>query len=215
MAYDRIFLDLDGTISDSKPGIIASIRYALDQYGIKPELPDMNVLIGPPLRESFKKHFGFTDANVNEVIFKFRERYTAKGVFELSLYPGIKEMLTQLHTMGKTIFLATSKEEDYARQILDYTGLAPLFNFAGGACLDKGRLSKADVLRYVCEAGSVADMTGCVMVGDREHDVHGAHELGMPCIGVTYGYGGKVELTEAGADYIADTVAELGCLLMR
>lgn len=215
MAYNHIFLDLDGTISDSKPGILASIRYALEQYGINPELPDMNVLIGPPLRESFKKHFGFTDANVDEVIFKFRERYSAKGVFELSLYPGIQDMLTRLHAAGKTLFLATSKEEDYARQILEYTGLAPFFSFAGGACLKKERLSKAAVLRYVCAENTVTHMAGCVMVGDREHDVHGAHELGMPCIGVVYGYGGKAELEEAGADVIVNTVQELGELLIR
>ena len=148
------------------------------------------------------------------VIYKFRERYSVKGLLELSLYPGIKETLAALYEAGKTLFLATSKEEEYARQILDNTGLASFFTYIGGADLKSGRLSKAAVLRYVCETNGITDMSECVMVGDREHDVEGAHELGMPCIGVAYGYGGRGELEQTGADIIVPTVDDLQQVLL-
>ena len=208
MSFHTVFFDLDGTLSDSKPGIIRSFQHALQAFGVKAEPESLEQYIGPPLRESFGK-LGFDNDSVDAVIAKFRERYKTKGVYELSLYPGIAEMIEVLHGKGKTLVLATSKAEDSAILIMEHTKLAPKFTAMAGADLVTGRLKKADVLRHACEKAGITDMDGCLMIGDREHDVHGAHALGMPCAAVLYGYGSRKELKEAGPEYLFESVADL------
>ena len=131
-----------------------------------------------------------------------------KGMFENSVYPGIRELAAYLKDAGRKLVVATSKPEEFAVQIMEHFGLAQYFDRIAGASMDENRVEKADVLRYVIEAGSY-DLSGAVMVGDRENDVRGARENGLPCIGVLYGYGSRKELTEAGAARIAATVEEL------
>jgi len=209
MTFDTVFLDLDGTLSDSMPGITNSVSWALSQYGIDVAPKALRMFVGPPLRESFQKYFDFTDGNVDEVIRLFRQRYGEKGVYELTLYPGVPEMLNRLERAGKRLILASSKEEDYVCQILDDTGIARHFSCIAGADLKTSRLSKGEVLRHACREAAVTDMERSIMVGDREHDVHGAHETGMRCAAVLYGYGSREELGAAGADFFISTVAEL------
>lgn len=213
--FDTVFFDLDGTLSDSMPGITNSVSWALSQYGIEVSPAALRMFVGPPLRESFQKYFTFNNDNVDEVIRLFRQRYGEKGVYELTLYPGVPEMLDRLERAGKRLIVASSKEEDYVRQILDDTGIARHFSFIAGADLETARLSKGEVLRHACAGAIVTDMRRSVMVGDREHDVYGAHETGMRCAAVLYGYGSRKELDAAGADFFFSSVTELADWLTR
>lgn len=215
MAFNTVILDMDGTICDSKPGITRSVSYALQHFGINADPENLTMFIGPPLRESFQKYYGFDLEQADQAVRYYRERYDAVGMHELAVYDGIPELLSALHGKGTTLILATSKGENPARQILKNTGLAPLFAFAGGADKAAGRLGKGEVLRYVLGATGLADLDRAVMVGDKEHDVHGAHEVGLRCAAVLYGYGTQRELEDAGADFLMPSVADLGAWLLR
>ena len=196
--YQTIFFDLDGTLTDSGPGITHSVAYALNKWNIKVEdYSVLNAFVGPPLAESFAKYYNFTPEQCQKSIEYYREYYVEKGMFENSVYPGIRELAAYLKDAGRKLVVATSKPEAFAVQIMEHF-----------ASMDENRVEKADVLRYAIEAGGY-DLSGAVMVGDRENDVRGARENGLPCIGVLYGYGSREELTEAGAARIAATVEEL------
>lgn len=212
--YQTIFFDLDGTLTDSAPGITNSVAHALKKWKI--EVEDhraLNVFVGPPLAESFARYFDFTPEQCRDGIRYYREYYVNKGLFENSVYPGIEDMLRELKNAGKRLIVATSKPEEMAVRILEHFQLTDCFERIAGASMDEKRVEKADVLRYVIEDLGQVDLTKAVMVGDRENDVRGARENGLPCIGVLYGYGSREELTEAGAAKIADTVEELKKML--
>lgn len=211
MSFLSVFLDLDGTITDSMPGITNSVSYALAQYGIQAKPESLQKFVGPPLRESFQKYFPetFNENTVDDVIAQFKIRYAEKGVHELAVYPGMAELIADLHAAGKQIVLATSKGENFARQILDETGLARYFAFISGADYPTNRLSKAEVLRHALKNLPDIHVANSIMVGDREHDIIGAHAVNMRCAAVLFGYGSRAELEEAGADYIMESVSDL------
>lgn len=213
MRHSHIFFDLDGTLIDSKPGIIRSVEHALNFFDIHIPSEKLVPFIGPPLRDSFAQVFPDAPAKVELAIQKYREYYSAKGIFECNLYSGIRELLAALHAEGRSICLATSKPEPFAQRILTHFGIDGLFDFVAGAELHGARNSKTAVLRYACEHFKLKDAAFCLMVGDRKYDVRGAHDLEMACAGVLYGYGTREELTEAGADYICPGVADVRRLL--
>ena len=211
-----LFFDLDGTLTDSMLGITRAVQYALKHYGITVEdLKELQPFVGPPLHESFQEYFHFSEKDSHEAVFVFREYYNAKGWMENRPYDGIKEMLKMLRDAGKTLIVATSKPESMAKQVLTHFHLADYFQFIGGASSDSLRVNKDDVIRYVMESCKLteADRPSIVMVGDRRHDILGAHKAGLEAVGVLYGYGSREELSLAGADWIAGTVKELGALL--
>ena len=211
-----LFFDLDGTLTDSMLGITRAVQYALKHYGITVEdLKELQPFVGPPLHESFQEYFHFSEKDSHEAVFVFREYYNAKGWMENRPYDGIEEMLKMLRGAGKTLIVATSKPESMAKQVLTHFHLADYFQFIGGASSDSLRVNKDDVIRYVMESCKLteADRPSIVMVGDRRHDILGAHKAGLEAVGVLYGYGSREELSLAGADWIAGTVKELGVLL--
>lgn len=211
-----LFFDLDGTLTDSMLGITRAVQYALKHYGITVEdLKELQPFVGPPLHESFQEYFHFSEKDSHEAVFVFREYYNAKGWMENRPYDGIEEMLKMLLDAGKTMIVATSKPESMAKQVLTHFHLADYFQFIGGASSDSLRVNKDDVIRYVMESCKLteADWPSIVMVGDRRHDILGAHKAGLEAVGVLYGYGSREELSLAGADWIAGTVKELGALL--
>ena len=215
----HILFDLDGTLTDSKEGITKSVRHALKHYGI--EVQDLDSLcpfIGPPLADSFKRYYGFTDIQAKEAVQVYREYYNVDGWRQNKDYPGIREMLAALKADGKVLLVATSKPELFAKKILDYFDLSQYFGFIGGADMEETRSRKADVIRYVadsCGLGEGPELSAkAIMVGDREHDVLGARECGMECIGVLYGFGSRQELEGCGAFHVAPTVEELGEFLL-
>ena len=210
MQYKTILFDLDGTLTDSAPGILNSVRYGCRKMGL--EVPDEATLrrfLGPPLVDSFRNLVGLSDADADRAVAAFREYFPTKGIFENEVYPGIPAMLADLHGKGCKLILATSKPEEYARRIMAHFDLEQYFTAICGATLDETRTDKAEVIAYALETADITDKIGVVMVGDREHDVIGAKKNNLPCIGALYGYGSREELTAAGAVAIADTVEDL------
>ncbi len=208
--YQYILFDLDGTISDSGLGITNSVMYALKKFGI--EIEDRSTLyrfIGPPLLESFQRFCGFTEEQSKLGIQYQREYYTDKGLYENEVYEGIEELFVELKKMGKSLIVATSKPEPFAKRILAHFKLDSYFDYIAGATLDGSRITKVDVIKYALETCGITDPKQAVMVGDREHDALGAAAVGMDSIGVLYGFGSREELEAAGATYIADGVMDV------
>ncbi len=204
-----VLFDLDGTLTDSAPGILSSLRYALEKGGVEVEEgKDLRVFLGPPLRESFPKYFGVPQGEVETLIRYYRERFEKRGMFENSVYPGVKQMLIRLKRVGVKMILATAKPEVYAKRIIEHFGLIDYFDFISGTSFDHSRDSKAAVIKRALVENRI-DVNQAVMVGDRHHDVSGANENHIPCVGVLYGYGSEKELVKAGATAVVKTPEEL------
>ncbi len=211
--YNTILFDLDGTLTDPAVGITNSVAYALEKYGIKVEdRKSLYSFIGPPLNDSFVKYYAFTSEKAMEAIMVYREYFRDKGIFENEVYEGIPELLEKIKKSGRKIVLATSKPEEFAVRILEHFDLIKYFDVVAGASMDEKRNKKGDVIKYAMEKGGFS-IDDAVMIGDREHDIYGAKENGIPSIGVLFGYGSESELKEAGADYIAPTVGDIFSLL--
>ena len=208
--YSTIFFDLDGTLTDPGVGITNSVAYALKKWDI--EVSERSLLypfIGPPLSDSFQRYFGFSKEDSMKAIEYYREYFRDRGIFENEVYAGVHEMLTALRGEGKTIVLATSKPEGFAKTILEHFDLAKYFDFVAGASMDESRSKKGQVIAYALESLRITDKSTVVMVGDREHDVMGAKENSLDCIGVLFGYGSREELETAGATYVAEQVGDI------
>ncbi|HEM5431434.1 HAD family hydrolase [Streptococcus suis] len=212
--YQTILFDLDGTLTDSGQGILNSVAYALEKMGIEePDTANLNRFIGPPLYESFSRFYQLNPEDTQSAVDAFRVYFKEKGMFENQLYPGIIPLLEELRTAGKTLVIATSKPEIFAKQILEHFGIAHYFDVIAGASLDSSRISKADVIGYAINQLE-AFPKHAVMIGDREHDIEGARMHQLPAIGVLYGYGNKQEFEKAGATMIVETVQDLKRILL-
>lgn len=208
--YDTFFFDLDGTITDSSLGITNSVIYALKKFGIEEtDRTKLYKFIGPPLNLSFEQYYGFSKEQGWQAIEYYREYYRDKGIFENRVYEGFENMLKKLKDAGKTLVVATSKPEPFARQIIEHFGLSKYFDYVAGMELDGRRGTKTEVIRYALEVCQIQDKSSVLMVGDREHDVFGAKEVGIDCLGILYGFGTKEELETAGATYIVETIADI------
>ena len=210
-----ILFDLDGTLTNPKLGITKSIQYALGARGIEiKDLSSLTKYIGPPLRASFME-FGFNEEEAEELITKYREYYKVKGLYENEVYEGIEELLRKLKEKGMKLYTATSKPEYFAKIILEHYNLDQYFEDICGATMDNSRGTKEEVIRYAICKNKINDLNEVVMIGDREHDVQGAKKVGITSIGVLFGYGSKDELSEAGADRLAETVEEVYDIIME
>lgn len=207
MCYETIYFDLDGTLTDSGPGIMNAVAYALAAMGRPvPSRASMRRFIGPPLSYSFQAYEGMSPEDARRAVELYRVYYNDRGKFENTPYPGIDRLLEALRAKGKRLYVATSKPEGLSVEILEHFGLAGYFERIAGSTLDDSRSTKIQVLRYAIGMGG---RERAVMVGDRHLDVEGAWENGLPCVGVVYGYGSRQELQEAGALALADTVEDL------
>ena len=207
-----VYFDLDGTLTDPKPGITRCIRYALDELGHHaPPEDELTWCIGPPLRASLKTLVG-TDELAEAALALYRKRFSETGLFENSVYPYIEGVLAALRQSGCRLFVATSKPAIYAERIISHFGLSAYFERVFGSELDGVRSDKTELLGYALAETSV-DSTGAVMIGDRRHDMIGARNNRMTAIGVLYGYGHAEELLAAGAHQLCPTPqAVLECL---
>lgn len=215
---DVVLLDLDGTLTDSAPGIINCLRYALDDLGLQtPDEAVIRTFLGPPLQVTFREHFGMDDVTADYALAKYRERYHDVGLFENEVYPGVPEMIEALHEAGVTLALATSKPTVSATRIVERFGLDKRLTFVGGADLAGVRGSKADVIAHTRDELSALGVDAApertLMVGDREHDIHGAAAHGIRGIGVLWGYGSADELMNAGATALATVPADIPTLV--
>ena len=213
MKYRDVLFDLDGTLTDSAPGITNGVRRALEHLGVELEEERLTEFIGPPLKDAFRSICGFDERTTALAVLKYREYYTTRGIFENRPYEGVPEMLSRLREQGARLILATSKPTIFAERILERFGLDPYFSFVGGAELNGPRSAKTDVLRFVLESTGIRPGGPAIMIGDRRHDILGARAVGLDSLGVTYGYGGRAELERAGATFIVNSVAELEALL--
>lgn len=208
--YKYVLFDLDGTLTNPAEGITNSVVYALKKYGIEVEdKRELYKFIGPPLIDSFMEYYGFSKEKAIQAVEYYREYFSVKGLYENKVYEGVKEMLISLKKAGKSLVIASSKPEKFVKEILRFFDLLKYFDFVAGASMDEKRSSKDAVIAYAM--GNCPEINGstAVMVGDRSHDVLGAKVFGIDCIGVTYGFGGKEELQNAGAKYLAHTPEEI------
>lgn len=215
MAFRNILFDLDGTLTDPKEGIFNSILYALREMQLDaPEEDQLLSFIGPPLFDSFKHHFSLTDEAADEAVELYRVYFPEKGMYENRVYEGIPELLNQLKTTGKKVYLATSKPKVYATEILRHFGLLRFFDGISGPELDGTRNHKAEVIEFLIQVYGIVPEES-LMVGDRLHDMQGAATHNIKAVGVTYGYGSFEELRENGAWKMAGSVEELEKLLLE
>lgn len=213
--FTTLIFDLDGTLTDSGEGIMRCAQYALQKMGIPVnDHHSLRPFVGPPLEDSFKTLFNFSDEQAAQAVSYYRERYFSKGVYEQSLYPGAKEMLEELKKNGYRLAIGTSKMLSQTTYVLDYLGIRDYFDTIG-ARDEKGLLhTKADVLNSLLNnMGMSYSKNDCVMIGDRRYDVEGARQVGIKSIGVLWGYGDELELRSAKADYLATDFKQLSSLL--
>lgn len=210
MQQKYIFFDLDGTLTESGPGIMHSVKIALEKMGR--EIPDETVLrkfIGPPLIISFQDYCNMSEADAALAVAAYREYYSEKGLFENEVYDGIEPLLQGLQKQGKQLVVATSKPEVLSKRILEHFELTSYFAYIAGSSLDNSRNTKEAVIRYALEQMKIVDEAEVLMVGDRKHDVIGAKACGIDCVGVLWGYGSEKELMGAGAVGVIERPDEL------
>lgn len=209
-----VLFDFDGTLVDSSEGIFKSLLYAFECDGKPaPEESTLRKFIGPPIYDSFKTLFGYTDDKIDFMIEKYRERYRKAGYLETKIYDGIPELLRALRENGMKIATASSKPTVFIEQILKENGIFELFDYIGGTQFDNISSDKSVILKSAMDAlGVTARET--VMVGDRLFDIRGAKGVGVPCIAVLYGFGSRTEFVEYGAEYIVETPAQVKTLIL-
>lgn len=209
-----LLFDLDGTLTDPAKGITKSVAHALRKRGI--EVDDLSALhpfIGPPLIDSFMKYYGLDEDDARRAVTDYREYFVPHGMFENAVYDGIPALLAELQERGYRMVIATSKPEPFAVRILEHFDLARYFDRVCGASLDEKRSTKSDVIAYTLSECGITDVRDALMIGDRHHDVDGAHDHGLRAIGVLWGYGDRAEHEAALAEYIVQSIDELRVLL--
>lgn len=224
--YTSILFDLDGTLSRSAEGITKSLQYGLTAIGIEePDLSKLTRFIGPPLNVELGAFYHLSSADIGKVIGKFRERYETIGIYECEPYPGIPALIHDLRSKGYSLAVSSSKPEPHVQEMVRRFGIADDFDFLCGSSIEdelsnkSGTDNKEKVIRRTLKLLSDKDTSResprTVMIGDTKYDIIGAKKNHVDAIGVTYGYGTRDELMEAGADFIADSVEELGTLLLK
>ena len=216
--FQNLLFDLDGTLTNSGEGITKCVQYALRAQGIdEPDLKKLEVFIGPPLRDSFMKYYGLSREEAEAGVEKYRERYTDIGIWENYVYDGMPELLQALRSDKRRLGMATAKPEVFALRIAERFGLNTYLDAITGCSLDGKTDKKALVVAAALEKWQLTTPEAkktVALIGDRREDVISAHENGIACIGVGFGFGGYKELSEAGADYYAEDMAALHKLLL-
>jgi phosphoglycolate phosphatase len=205
-----VLLDLDGTLADSRPGIEACFRHMLAELGHDPAVVgDVTWAVGPPIAVSVGELLAkYGDDRVDLGLQTYRARYTTVGIYECSAYPGVAEMLVALTEAGRSLCVATSKRRDFAERVVDFLGFRPFLPRVYGALPGGGLDDKKDLLAEILRVHGY-DPARTTMVGDRLHDIHAAKANALRSIGVLWGYGGRGELEDAGADALAASPAEV------
>lgn len=212
--YETVIFDLDGTLVDSKIGVVNAMRYSLEQLQLDmPESVDLDTTIGPPLRHTFFNTFGVDEARLDESVNLHRAYYGDRGVFEAEPYPGVFNLMRDLHLIGVKVCVATSKYSGMAKKMLDHFAFSQWILYMAASDGTELHSSKAAMLKKVL-AATYSSPKSSIMIGDTHFDIQGAIENNMPSIGVLYGYGSKKSMEEAGATYFAADVEELRNLLI-
>lgn len=215
MTYNNIIFDFDGTLCNTGEGIIKSVKYALEAYGYNlPENDDeLSTFIGPPLVFSFEKYCNCDEKTAQELVVKYRERYTPTGVYESELYPEIEELLKLLKSDGAKIAVASSKPKKFIDILLEKFGIRQYFDAVCGVEFNSDCETKASIIgRAVNDLD--ADKADVLMIGDTKFDIEGAKENSITAVGVMWGFGSKAEFENAGADFIADKPFDISSIAL-
>jgi phosphoglycolate phosphatase len=213
-SLDTLLFDLDGTLADPAEGFTQCVAHALEVVGLPPVPREhLEACIGPPLQDSFLA-LGAEPEQVGRLVDAYRDRYRGSGIFENSLYSGIKEVLDSLSAQGHVLHLATSKPKVFAEIILEHFEIRPFFTHVFGSNLDGSLSDKRDLLQHAHEQAGF-DVGRSAMVGDRRFDMEAARDLGLFAVGACWGYGSREELEAAGAQVLIDRPTELGSALDR
>jgi phosphoglycolate phosphatase len=214
-SYKHIIFDLDGTLSDSRQGIYNAYYHTMRQLALaNPGEERLKSLIGPPLQKGFAEVFGLNGEDKDNAVKVFREYYAAKGLFENTLYGGIKELLVKLVRSGAILYVATSKYTPYANQVLEYFGIINYFKEIAGADYD-GHVTKIELIAGILQRNDIRDPMDVVMIGDTRYDIDAATELEIDSIGVSYGFSSYDEVNSFNPDYIAREVSDLERFLIQ
>lgn len=194
-----VLFDLDGTLTDSATGVINGFLHAAETTGFEAPDGDLQWLLGPPMRDTLQ-NLGLDEEQVAAGLAAYRDYYSATGWAENAVFDGIEAVLDAVRGAGSRLAVATSKSQTFAEKILDHFGLTGYFEFIGGASDDGARRHKWEVVAHSLTALGIdpqeteaGGTTGVVMVGDREHDIHGAARFGIPTVFVEWGYGTETE----------------------
>lgn len=213
--YRYILFDLDGTLTDSKEGIVKAVQYALEYFNIKVDnLDDLCKFIGPPIKEAFMEFYNFNEKDTEIAVERFREYYRETGILENKPYNHIEKVLKELKNNGKVLMVSTSKSTDSAIKILKHFELLEYFDFVGGSDVSKERNTKGKVIKYVLTENNITDLSKVLMIGDRKYDCLGAKENNIDSMGVLYGYGSFEELKGAGANIIVKNIEDISKILI-
>ena len=210
-----VIFDLDGTVWDSEPGIVACLEHTFRQLGLA--VPARDALlgnVGPPLQFMLSE-LGVPDHRLDDGVRIYRERYLSDGVYEASLYDGVVDLLDELRAAGHRLGTATSKGEIPTGIMLDHFGIAEQFEVVGAASMDTSAVTKTAVLGRTLEGFGRPDPADCWLIGDRVYDVEGAAAHHLRCLGAAWGYGGADELRMAGAAAIAAHPSDVPELIGR
>ena len=211
LKYDVILFDLDGTLTESEPGIVNSVQYALEKMGVHGTSRELLCsFIGPPLFESFVRVGMFNETDAQKAVDLYRERFDKVGWKENSVYAGIPALLRALKKRGAYIAVATAKPDIYSRRIIEYFGMAPYIDRLEAITLQEHHADKGEIVRRALPE----KFERACMIGDRATDIIGANENGIDGIGALYGYGSREELENAGACVIAENVERLWEILL-
>ena len=208
--FSHIIFDLDGTLTDNTQGIGNSLKYALEQMQIDGYSEDiMKQFIGPPLQWGFSTLFGMNERNTELAVSYFREYYGEKGYLENKPYSGVFEMLEELHSVGKKMYIATAKYEKYAQKIMEHFEFDKYIIQLIGADYGGRKATKTAIISKVLESQQLTPSKEIVMIGDTVFDIEGGKENGLSTIAVSYGFGKKADLQNAEPDFWADDVEKL------
>lgn len=207
--YSAVLFDFDGTIADTGEGIFSSVQYAVKALGFEPLSESvLRTFIGPPIYDSFKRELDISEEQAHFAVEKYREIYAVKGIYEFRLYDGVLELFKELKANGIKIGVASAKPEKFVRKLLAHIEIDDYFSFVSAPCDDKADQSKVGLINRAVE-GMNAEKPEVLMIGDRHFDINGANGAGVDSVGVTFGYGDREELENAGATFIATCVEDI------
>ncbi len=213
--HDVVLIDLDGTITDSIPGILRCLREALPVLDLQ-DLTDteLQTWLGPPLRVTILERYGRSEEELDAFVQEYRAHYFGGGEYEFTVFPGMANLLADIAASDARLVLATAKPIESATRVLTRAGLIDHFDFVSGTELDLMRQDKPSIIRHGIEnVGLTVGETSAVMIGDRREDILGAHHHGLTGVGVTWGYAEPGELEESAADHLARDAGELHRIL--
>ena len=214
--YKHVIFDMDGTLTDSKPGIINAAIYASKEMGVK-DIPveQLNNLIGIPLQDYFKIIYGYNNVQVDEAVYHFRKYYGEKGVYENKVYPGIMELFNELFNSKIKIYISTAKYEKYAKVVIRHFNFERYLTDMIGADAAGLHATKTELASVIIKRNNITGLTNTVTVGDKYMDMQAGKDNDIDTIGVTYGFGSREELENENPTYIVDTTNELKYALLN